>query len=302
MWKKYEKNPVLGSINTGTYFDPIVLPGQNYGSKYIMYFSWRPKKSLASALSDDGINWTEPEIILGPDPASGWEDDINRCAALEKDGRLHIWYTGQARGVSRIGYARSDIAGGEIKLERCGAGPVLTPEYPWEDMSVMNPCVLWDEADGLFRMWYSAGETYEPNVICHATGADGVSWRKHGDNPIFTCEPSNIHEQDRVGGCQVIPYNGGYLMFYIGYEDIDTARICGAWSPDGLSQWQRFETNPLVSPDPGRWDSDACYKPSAAYDADAGRWLLWYNGRSGGEEYIGLAIHDGENPDPSLRA
>ena len=179
-------------------------------------------------------------------------------------------------------------------MQRCGAEPVLTPEHPWENMSVMNPCVLWDEARQLYRMWYSAGETYEPNVICHAASADGVNWRKHRANPIFTREPRNIYERNRIGGCQVLPYKGGYLMFYIGYEDIDTARVCGAWSPDGLSRWRRFDENPLVSPEPGKWDGDACYKPTAAYEADAGRWLLWYNGRRGGEEYIGLAVHDGD--------
>jgi hypothetical protein len=144
-------------------------------------------------------------------------------------------------------------------------------------------------------MWYSAGETYEPNVICRAASLDGINWRKHRANPIFVKEPANFYERDRIGGCQVIPYKNGYLMFYIGYEDIDTARICAAWSPNGISMWRRLRSNPLVSPGPGMWDSDACYKPSAAYEKDNGRWLLWYNGRRGDEEYIGLAIREGED-------
>jgi len=282
---------VFGNKNTGTIFDVIILPCEN--RRYKMYFSWRPKKSLALSVSDDGINWSDPKIILGPDITTGWEDDINRCGVIENDGRLHVWYTGQAHGNSWIGYAYSDI--NQITLKRYGREPVIVPEQPWENMSVMNPCVLWNEEQKIYQMWYAAGDTYETNVICYATSPDGINWRKHKANPIFTKNPDNIYEQNRIGGCQVIRYKNGYLMFYIGYEDIDTARICGAWSPDGVSRWKRFDANPLISPEPGKWDGDACYKPSVVYEEDNNRWLLWYNGRKGGEEYIGLAIHDGED-------
>ena len=295
MWEKYINNPVFGNKEMGTCFDVIVLPGQNCGSRYKMYFSWRPKKSIAVTLSDDGIKWSEPEIILEPDINTGWEDDLNRCGVIEKDNKLHMWYTGQAHGNSWIGYAESDIKNGKINLKRKSSEPVIIPEQPWENMSVMNPCVLWNEEQNIYQMWYSAGETYEPNVICYATSPDGINWRKHRANPIFTKNTNNIYEQNRIGGCQVIRYKNGYLMFYIGYEDIDTARICGAWSPDGISRWRRFESNPIVSPETGKWDGDACYKPSVVYEEDNDRWLLWYNGRKGNEEYIGLAIHKGED-------
>ena len=295
-WEKYECNPVFGNKETGTFFDPIVLPCENREYKYKMFFSWRPKKSLAVSVSGDGINWNAPEVILEPDITTGWEDDINRCGVIEKDGRLHVWHTGQAHGNSWIGYAYSDIPDiGKISLKRYSNEPVIIPEQPWENMSVMNPCVLWDEEQKIYQMWYAAGETYEPNAICYATSIDGINWRKHRANPIFTKNPDNIYEQNRIGGCQVIRYKNGYLMFYIGYEDIDTARICGAWSPDGVSRWKRFDANPLISPEPGKWDGDACYKPSIVYEEENKRWLLWYNGRKGGEEYIGLAIHEGED-------
>ena len=45
------------------------------------------------------------------------------------------------------------------------------------------------------------------------------------------------------------------------------------------------------APAAGKWDADACYKPFAILDGD--RWLLWYNGRRGGTEQIGLATHAG---------
>jgi hypothetical protein len=88
---------------------------------------------------------------------------------------------------------------------------------------------------------------------------------------------------------QVTP--SGPAMFYIGFRDIDHAQIGLAWSGDGVTQWQRHPANPIISPSTDGWDRDAVYKPFAILDGK--RWLLWYNGRRGGAEQIGLAMHDG---------
>src|SRR5215472_15986619 len=50
-WVKYEKNPVLGG-SLGTCFDVVVL---RKGGKYRMWFSWRPKQSIALTESKDGL-------------------------------------------------------------------------------------------------------------------------------------------------------------------------------------------------------------------------------------------------------
>lgn len=172
---------------------------------------------------------------------------------------------------------------------------MLISQNYWENRSVMNPHVLWDETTRQFKMWYSAGETYEPNAIGYATSADGIHWAKHPANPIFVHEPRNQYEQERIGGCQVMPVEDGYLMFYIGYEDIHTARICVAKSPDGITRWQRSSHNPIVSPEEGRWDAHACYKPSVLYDRGADKWSLYYNGRKDGDEFIGLVTMEGSD-------
>jgi hypothetical protein len=51
--------------------------------------------------------------------------------------------------------------------------------------------------------------------------------------------------------------------------------------------------NPIIRPDKDHWDHDAVYKPYAVFDGR--QWLLWYNGRKGGVEQIGLALHEGED-------
>ena len=199
-----------------------------------------------------------------------------------------MWYTGQWGDgddikKSSIGIARSDDG---IHFKRIRKDPVLAPETEFEKESVMNPFVMFE--NGRFRMWYCAGETYEPNGICYAESDDGIHWEKYERNPIFTCVPENEYEQNRIGACQVLREDDEYLMFYIGYWNIDTACICAARSKDGITNWQRVVENPLVTPTLGMWDEDSCYKP-AVVRGDDGVYHIWYNGRRCDEEYIGYA-------------
>ena len=285
---KYPPNPIYGDTQTGTLFDVYVIRQED--GRLRMDFSWRANNTCAVAFSDDGVHWTAPQSTLAPDPASGWEDLVNRNCVLKIGDTYKMWYTGQARGHSYIGLAESTDG---LHFERVGAEPVLFPERPWEGASVMNPCVLFE--NGVYRMWYSAGETYEPNVLAYAESMDGIHWRKSPINPIFVNDPRNNYEQDRIGGCQVLPHPTlGYLVFYIGYRDINTACICCACSENGVTQFHRCKLNPLVAPAPGAWDADACYKPSAIYDNERDLWSIWYNGRCQNAEYIGLAEKKGD--------
>ncbi len=293
-WTKYEKNPVLGSPELGTCFDVNVIAKGS--AKYNMYFSWRPMKAIALVRSNDGVKWTEPEICLRHDETSGWEDNLNRSCTIFWNGEYHMWYTGQARGYSKIGYAKSKDG---VHFTRVVQHPVLISERPHEGFSVMNPYVMRDDARGVFRMWYASGETYEPNVLCYAESKDGIVWEKSLLNPIFVHGSGNAWDKDRVGGCEVYQLKDGrYVMFYIGYSDIHTARIGAAISPDGIRCWKRLKGNPLVEPVPGEWDSAACYKPSAVWDEEGDCWRLWYNGRTGSREYIGMAVHKGYDLGP----
>ena len=284
-WVKFAGNPVLGGRH-GTCFDVAVL---QEGDTCRMWLSWRPKKSLALIESRDGIHWSEPpRIVLGPRPESGWEDDVNRPVVLKRQDGYHLWYTGQSRDHSWIGYATS--ADG-VAWNRRGERPVLSPEQPWEKVAVMCPHVIWDAEARLFRMWYSGGGQYEPDAIGYATSADGRRWTKHPANPVFRPEANSAWEHDRVTACQVVRQGGWHLMFYIGFRDVDHAQIGVARSRDGITGWQRHPANPIIRPGHGEWDHDACYKPFALLEGNA--WRLWYNGRQGSLEQIGLATHPG---------
>jgi len=88
-WRKCEKNPVLGG-ELGTCFDVAAM---KEGDVFHMYFSWRPRKSIALVESNDGIHWGKPHIVLSPDPDSGWEDNINRPGVVKREDGYHTRHT-----------------------------------------------------------------------------------------------------------------------------------------------------------------------------------------------------------------
>lgn len=289
-WKKNPHSPVLGGAY-GTCFDISMLHEEGL---YKMYFSWRDRKSIAFTASPDGVHWSEPtECIRWRETERQWENNINRPSVVRHGGVYHMWYTGQYQrsereGASHIFYAQSCDG---VHFERVRDQPVLGPDCGWEQTSTMNPSVLWDEQAQQYRMWYCAGAQYEPRAIGYAQSRDGIHWHKDAANPVFEADPANSWEQHKTAGCQIIRRENDYLMFYIGYFDEDYAQIGMAKSPDGRTNWVRYEKNPIIAPDAGAWDADACYKPFAMLDGD--RWLLWYNGRLAHKEQIGLAVHEG---------
>jgi predicted GH43/DUF377 family glycosyl hydrolase len=285
-WRKYEGNPLIGGGKLGTVFDIAML---REDGKYRMWGSWRPKKSLALFESADGIHWSDPSAVFSPNPATGWEDDINRPAIVKRADGYHLWYTGQAGGKSSIGYATSPDG---KNWKRMSDKPVVWPEAPWEKESVMCPSVIWDQGSGLFRMWYSGGDQYEPDAIGHATSPDGLHWTKSHE-PVFRPMAENVWEQHKVAGAQVFKHGGWFYIVYIGYRDMDHAQIGIARSRDGLSNWVRNPKNPIVRPSQDGFDQDACYKPFVLFDGK--QWLLWYNGRHGSLEQIALVLHEGED-------
>lgn len=279
-WVKIINKPVYGDEITGSVFDPYSFI---YKGHIKMLVSERKTGTLSCIISTNGINWSGRQLILEGIYGT-WQNSVNRGCLLFNNGKWHLWYTGQNNVKSSIGYAVS-IDGVVFKrMNNCD--PVLEPEFFFEGNSVMNPCVLWDEESKLYKMWYSAGEMYEPDVICYATSTDGCDWKKNSQ-PVLDVYPKHKWERYKIGGCSIIKNNHGYMMYYIGYQNMDVARICFAYSKDGIN-WERPGNNYIIGPSKGCWDSDAVYKPSVLEYNN--KLYLWYNGRRKNKEYIGLAI------------
>lgn len=282
-WKKYG-TPLLGGKTMGTYFDPYV---REWNDRFVMFASFRNGACIVRCESDDGITWTKPVEVLKGTEANDWENIVNRASVIKVNDVWYMWYTGQDAQSSRIGLA---ISKDGIHFKRYKKNPILIPDQKYEQQSVMNPCVLWDDNEHIFKMWYSAGQKYEPDVLCYATSEDGINWNKSKNNPVL-CKGIEEYDQCKVGGCDIIKTDHGYLMFYIGYQNVDNARICVAKSEDGI-EWRRDKNNPIISASRDSWDAHAVYKPAVCYREREQRWYLWYNGRKEYDEYIGLARKD----------
>jgi len=168
---------------------------------------------------------------------------------------------------------------------------VLEPAGGWEKSSLMCPHVLYEQ--GRFRMWYSGGEKYEPDAIGYAESDDGIHWRREPTNPVI--RPAGGWESDRATAACIVPYDGAYLAFYVGFATgFEESRIGIARSVDGVHGWERYGGNPIIGPGPaGSWDDCNVYKPYVVRFRD--QWYLWYNASrfSDRREQIGLATTPG---------
>ena len=284
-WKKVGSLPVYGDSTTGEIFDPFVFFEDN---RFVMIASERCSGCLIRLDSTDGFSWSKTGCLLKKRENS-WESVVNRASVVLRNGMYHMWYTGQNKGVSKIGYAVS--TDGKIFVRQSDF-PVLEASTKAEGLSVMNPHVIWNEKKQKFQMWYAAGENYEPDVLFYAESKDGLFWKKNADPVMKPCL-AHKWERAKIGGCFVrVENDGSYTMYYIGYQNVDVARICCATSENGVT-WCRDGCNLCLSPSINSWDSDAVYKPSVLIFN--GKMYLWYNGRSGFQEYIGLAVKESRN-------
>lgn len=296
-WRKEKENPVLGG-KFGTCFDLSVMEEDG---KYKMWFSWRPKECIAYSESADGINWSDPIEVLRPNEDSWWDcDELNRPSVIKVNGIYKMWYSGQVQpytneGKSYIGYAQS-LDG--IHWERF-TEPVMQPDQPWEKKALMCPHVIFEEESKTYKMWYSGGGNHEPDALGYAESKDGFHWKKFDGNPILQKEDGIAWERDKVAACHVLKWKDYYYMFYIGFIHVDRASIGLARSKDGITNWERYEKNPIIAPDIGGFDEKAVYKPYVL-KCDTS-WIMWYNGAKyvpNSEEFvleqIGVAYLDRE--------
>ena len=231
------------------------------------------------AESRDGLVW-EPlldgrnrRLVLQPTPGAWDWRGIETVSVLKKEGRYYLWYLGYPNGVPK-GQGRKDAIGlatssDGIHWEKHPT-PVLVPEFEWEQpfqrMGVENgkeitfwaggleePSVIWDEDEGLFKMWYAAKFYDEFAVfdrafvgfrIGYATSKDGVNWTKHPEPVFLPTRASGTFDPVVVSHTNVIKDpQFGYHLFYAGGGAIDS--IGHAFSPDGIN-WQRDPANPVV--------------------------------------------------------
>ena len=166
------------------------------------------------------------------------------------DGVQRLYYSGQSAEGWQIGMLSS--TDGTVWTRQGEAGLVFErgPAGAWDDFSVQDPTVLWDETEGLFRMWY-VGSDGSQRRVGYASSADGLIWQRYVDDQgvgqwVFDASSLPFVEGSALSPSVVRRADGSLEMWFEG-QLAGIPRLGRARSEDGLG-WAPI-TNPTTAGD-----------------------------------------------------
>ena len=231
----------------------------------------------ALIITNDWIRYDENPVIDGT-PGTWDAMGIRNPCVLKIDDTYMMWYHAESEvdGEDYIGLATS--TDGKIWV-KSAENPILTTttEPGWEHFRLSSPMVIYD--DGIYKMWYGGCSHDAYTRIGYAESADGISWTKHANNPIFDTGSAGEWDDHSVAHCYVLKEDGSYKMWYTGRSNADKlSRIGYATSTDGIN-WVKYSGNPIIElGNPGTYDSLLAAHPEVVLDE--GKYLMWYSGIS----------------------
>ena len=224
------------------------------------------------------VNWTKypGNPVLTGGPSGSWNHQIYAPRVLynSDSSRYEMWFSASSapplQRPWKIGYAFSSDG---VNWTMHPTPVLNTTSGAWDSYTVEGPIVI--RENGQYKMWYNGG-TSDPSKIGYAISPDGINWTKH-PNPVLVAG-TDFWESGGVYPGQVMPYEGGYKMWYSGWDTNPTPHesIGYATSPDGIT-WQRFENNPVLSyGSAGVWDDLWVAFPSVLLIDNI--YYMWYCG------------------------
>ncbi len=302
-WNRTVCGPVVeanGGADTLGDDQASVIFDSNLG-KFRMWYRIIDGSTYAHAIgyadSDDGVTWNRyTAAVLEPGNEGDWDSvRLGYPSVLYHGGVYHMWYHGNENSNKiLIGHATSSDG---ITWEKDPANPVLRLGEPgsWEQSAVHAPAVLYDQEDGIYKMWYSGYDG--TNIrIGYATSPDGSAWTKYETYVLDVGVPSAEWDGKRVVFCRVLKIDGVYHLWYSGdgIENTFTYEIGYAYSTDGIV-WTRDEDNPVFSfnsSDPTAFDYYMVYAGDVI--PMNGVYAMFYSGAPAlsGPMAIGIAVND----------
>jgi len=249
--------------------------------------------------------------------ASGWDSGGVETASVVKapDGTYLMYYSG-VRGLSSsntwaLGLATS-LDG--ITWTKFGSSPVMEGGGGWEGPyvdggqtvgGIAEPSAVYDAAEGLYKMWFSALGTKDGKSafrMGYATSLDGVVWQRH---PTPVLEPGIVGWDNLVISHVhvIIDATRRYHAFYFGtsaakYRDAEkkhAAMVAGsigyATSSDGINWTKASSSAPVLNVVAKTWEAWTIGGPAALIEG--GNIKLWYFGSATYNTYqanMGLAV------------
>ena len=207
---------------------------------------------------------------------------INRGSIFYISDTKYILFTYQINGRSFI--IRNDYSYSlEIDLKNI----FLCPSENYERMSVMNPYIFYFNKN--YYLFYSAGDTYEPDYICMAL-IDNIcnqKIEKYIFNPVFK-KGNKFYNLHKVAFGDIICLDDFVILFYIGYYNIHRAYINIAFCKKNTFPFFKDvdELNPLIGPK--FYEFSSVYKPCIFKDND--KLIIYFNRRIKRHETICYSV------------
>ncbi len=281
-WVKHPDNPVFQRGEPGSWDDSRLGPDQvieEYGMYRMWYTGWdgisNRNFQIGLATSSNGIDgWTRHQAnpVLPVGDEGEWDSWlVGNPVVMKDEGIYKMWYSGgDGTGGHRCtGYATSVDGVNWTKHDE----PILeqTPDS-WDSWAAHWCSVIKDGTT--YKMWYSGATDFYSHRIGYATSDDGISWTKHGDNPL-ELQHDGSWDDAQVWFPFVVKDGDTYHMWYSG-SDGSVGRIGYAWSEDGIS-WHPVDENPVLVPgDPGSWDDLGVNEACVMKRDDS--FVMWYQG------------------------
>ncbi|HDQ05800.1 MAG TPA: hypothetical protein ENN36_03645, partial [Candidatus Bathyarchaeota archaeon] len=314
-WTECSENPVFAGVTRAYY--PSVL---RIGETYHMWYTDGDYQT-GYAISSDGIIWSSPTIVTGLTGKPGHAVVVN--VGTETLPHYRIWYADSAiwpYNVDLLRTAESDDGINWVNDQPIGQiNPLIrennetVPSYNWLYGSYGPGAILYDpdgyetlnETDPLgnkYVMYYDQYTRYwltgVNEVTMLAISADGVNWKRYGDEPVLVAAGGSTEwDAQYAYAWSVLKVEDGYCMWYSGGIKGSNDGIGYATSSDGLT-WTKSGKNPLMHVDDAvAWRDERTYCPAVI--EDDGFYRMWFAGKdtATGNYTVGYAAISTPLPD-----
>lgn len=224
---------------------------------------------------------------------AGWDNQAVRDFALLTDesgnlvresGNLIAYYSGRNSVDGKLQIGRATSSDGWT-WTRDGSNPLITygTAGAWDDDNIAHGRAI-KLNNGTYILYYSGRRASDDRAaIGIATSNDGISWTKHGSNPVLIPTSFGLASGDDLSVPWVVKLSDGtWAMLLEGADDASTTwKIYLATSSDGLSWSAGNSGSPVLTVGSGgTWDDGGVANPKLV-EVAANQYMMMYNGHDG---------------------